>query len=163
MIRLKDWFGDCWKNLKQARQLCWHACVKVSFMWVAIAVAFCGLWLLLFVTEWCGGKTTEELPVDRQVLSALGLIDPAGEGVQYQLRRSVLWRNTIAADWRKAGCLAGDTLYVTAISFTTVGFGDVVPTTPLGRVWAVLDAVLGFIAFGLLVAVLTKGLIRHMA
>jgi hypothetical protein len=52
----------------------------------------------------------------------------------------------------------GKACYFTVINMATVGFGDVVPITPGGRFLACVNAVLGLLFFGLLVAVFALSL-----
>ena len=51
-----------------------------------------------------------------------------------------------------------DSLYFTVINVTTVGFGDIHPTSDVGKVLAMMNAVLGLIIFGFLVAAITAAL-----
>ena len=46
-----------------------------------------------------------------------------------------------------------EALYLTLITGLTVGYGDVAPTTVLGRIVSVLVALIGLVFFGLVVAV----------
>jgi hypothetical protein len=48
--------------------------------------------------------------------------------------------------------------YFTVINVTTVGFGDVVPVTGWGKLFAGLNSFMGLIIFGVLVATLTMAL-----
>jgi hypothetical protein len=48
---------------------------------------------------------------------------------------------------------AGDCIYLMAISFTTIGFGDVVPSHPLSRAICVASGMLGMFVFGVIVAI----------
>ena len=52
------------------------------------------------------------------------------------------------------------TLYYTTVVTTTLGFGDITPTTDIGRLSASALSLLGVIWFGLLAAVLIKRIIR---
>lgn len=52
----------------------------------------------------------------------------------------------------------GDAVYFTLITGMTVGYGDIVPTKPLGRVISVVIAMIGVIYVGLVVAIATKAL-----
>ena len=47
-------------------------------------------------------------------------------------------------------------IYFSLITATTVGFGDIAPTTGLGQCLAVAIALIGTIHFGLVVAVATQ-------
>ena len=49
----------------------------------------------------------------------------------------------------------GKRLYFTIINTTTVGFGDIVPTTHGGKVIACINAISGLIFFGLFISLLT--------
>ena len=46
-----------------------------------------------------------------------------------------------------SSCVAA--IYFTAISFTTLGYGDIVPTTSIGQIWASFQSLLGFFLFAL--------------
>ena len=49
-----------------------------------------------------------------------------------------------------------DALYFTVISLTTLGYGDIVPTTNCGRAFAAVQSVTGFILFALLASMLFR-------
>jgi Ion channel len=49
-------------------------------------------------------------------------------------------------------------LYFTVINVTTVGFGDITPTTSWGRVIAAVNSLAGLVLFGFLVAAITMAL-----
>lgn len=54
-------------------------------------------------------------------------------------------------DWPKS-------FYFTVINMTTVGFGEVVPSTDAGRALAMVNSIVGLVLFGFLVAVITIAL-----
>lgn len=55
-----------------------------------------------------------------------------------------------------------DSLYFTVITMTTVGFGDIVPSTPAGRILAVIIAPMGLVAvFGIGISMVEEQL-RHL-
>ncbi len=54
----------------------------------------------------------------------------------------------------------GHALYFTAITGLTVGYGDISPVTPLGRVASILVAFIGVILSGIYVAIATSALTR---
>ena len=51
----------------------------------------------------------------------------------------------------------GETLYFCAITALTIGYGDVVPTSTLGRIDAVLLGMIGMVFTGLIVAAAVRG------
>jgi hypothetical protein len=48
-------------------------------------------------------------------------------------------------------------LYFTLMNVTTVGFGDITPLTDIGRVIAIVNALAGLVAFGMVVGQLSAG------
>jgi voltage-gated potassium channel len=52
----------------------------------------------------------------------------------------------------------GEALYLTAITGLTVGYGDIVPTTTVGRIVSVVVGFVGVIYVGIVVAVATRAL-----
>lgn len=56
------------------------------------------------------------------------------------------------------GLALGEALYLTAVTGLTIGYGDVAPTTMLGRIACVAAGLLGVIFVGLVVAVATRAL-----
>lgn len=59
------------------------------------------------------------------------------------------------------GMSFGDSMYFVLITATTVGYGDIVPTTMWGRVASLAAGMLGLLAFGLIVAINTRA-VREM-
>lgn len=59
-----------------------------------------------------------------------------------------------------------DAIYQTGITFTTVGFGEIAPISPLGRIFTITLIILGFgvftLAVGTVVNVATNGEISHI-
>ena len=51
----------------------------------------------------------------------------------------------------------GETLYFCAITALTIGYGDVVPTSTLGRIDAVLLGLIGMVFTGLILAAAVRG------
>ena len=54
----------------------------------------------------------------------------------------------------------GHALYFTAITGLTVGYGDIAPVTPLGRLASIVVAFIGVILSGIYVAIATSALTR---
>lgn len=52
-------------------------------------------------------------------------------------------------------------LYYSVITFTTLGFGDVIPTTPEAALWVVAEVVTGYVMLGGLVAIFSNKLARR--
>jgi hypothetical protein len=53
---------------------------------------------------------------------------------------------------RREGWSAADSFYYGFITATTVGYGDITPTTGLGKLYAIMLAVIGLIFTGIMVA-----------
>ncbi|WP_201313503.1 potassium channel family protein [Dyella sp. EPa41] len=51
----------------------------------------------------------------------------------------------------------GETFYYCAITALTIGYGDVVPTTPFGRLDALLLGLVGLLMTGLVIAAAVRG------
>ena len=51
-------------------------------------------------------------------------------------------------------------IYYTVVVTTTLGFGDIVPTTVIGQVFASILSVVGLIWFSLLAALVIRKLVR---
>jgi hypothetical protein len=51
-------------------------------------------------------------------------------------------------------------LYFTFITGLTVGYGDILPTTVLGRIVSVLIALIGLVFFGIVVAVANRAIVK---
>jgi hypothetical protein len=56
------------------------------------------------------------------------------------------------------GWIFSRALYFTMITGMTVGYGDIVPTTALGRVISVVIAMIGIVYVGIIVAIATRAL-----
>ena len=52
----------------------------------------------------------------------------------------------------------GEALYLSAITGLTVGYGDITPTTTVGRIVCVVIGMIGVVFFGIVVAVATRAL-----
>lgn len=50
----------------------------------------------------------------------------------------------------------GEAVYFSVVTFTTLGYGDVLPLSALGKVLALVEVVIGYLMGGLLVAILTR-------
>ena len=51
-----------------------------------------------------------------------------------------------------------DALYFTLITGLTIGYGDITPSTGMGKIFSVLAGIIGLIVIGLVVAVATRAL-----
>ncbi|QIE55147.1 two pore domain potassium channel family protein [Pikeienuella piscinae] len=63
----------------------------------------------------------------------------------------------LALMWAE-GLPLGDALYLTAVTGLTIGYGDIAPASPLGRIACVTAGLIGVVFVGLVVAVATRAL-----
>jgi hypothetical protein len=49
-----------------------------------------------------------------------------------------------------------DSIYFTCVTMTTLGYGDITPATPVGKILVTLQALSGFIVMSILIAAITK-------
>jgi len=144
--------GGCLNNCKRGF---W----ETRFLWHLIFLAIAFLYVSLTLVEgFCGNTKVEIYRVPPkfapELFKAYG-VDPS---LKHWVLESCTWQQAISADPCKLFDLLWESLYVTLISVTTIGFGDVVPSHPVGKLIAVADAVVGFFAFGLYVNTLMYGL-----
>lgn len=52
----------------------------------------------------------------------------------------------------------GNALYFSVVTFTTLGYGDILPISLLGKLLAIIEVSLGYLMSGVLIAILTKRL-----
>src|SRR5207253_5931172 len=85
------------------------------------------------------------IPAGRQRQSVLGMFGPLsllGLFAVWAVGLVIgfgLLQSTVAPDGRGFG----DSLYLSGTTFTTLGYGDVLPAGPVGRLLAVMEALLG--------------------
>ena len=53
--------------------------------------------------------------------------------------------------------------YFSVVTFTTLGFGDVVPINKSGEIWVTIEVVLGYVMLGLLISILSDKIARRGA
>lgn len=60
--------------------------------------------------------------------------------------------------WRFENIDFGDAIYFTLITGLTIGYGDITPETPLGKLISVCIGLIGMIVVGLTIAIATRAL-----
>ena len=55
-----------------------------------------------------------------------------------------------------------DALWWSAETFTTLGYGDLYPVTPFGRMIAIVTVAMGLVLFAITTAVLTAGIVQEI-
>jgi hypothetical protein len=78
--------------------------------------------------------------------------------------RYLLWVLTFVACYAIAYCLLIgvtllDSLYFSIATFATVGYGDILPHTPLEKLLVISEIIIGYLMGGLLIAILAKRVI----
>lgn len=53
-----------------------------------------------------------------------------------------------------------DSIYFTCVTITTLGYGDITPITPFGRIWVTIQTLIGFIILSLFLAVVANTALR---
>ena len=49
-------------------------------------------------------------------------------------------------------------VYFSVITITTVGYGDIIPHTPLARIIVAAECLTGYILLGLMIGIITRGI-----
>lgn len=60
--------------------------------------------------------------------------------------------------WRLESLSFGDAVYFTMITGLTIGYGDITPETPLGKLISVGIGLVGMVIVGLIIAIATRAL-----
>lgn len=60
--------------------------------------------------------------------------------------------------WRLESLSFGDAVYFTMITGLTIGYGDITPETPLGKLISVGIGLVGMVIVGLIIAIATRSL-----
>lgn len=76
----------------------------------------------------------------------------------------LLWVLTFVLCYAVAYCLLMDTtfidsLYFSIVTFATVGYGDILPHTPIEKILVISEIIIGYLMGGLLIAILAKRVI----
>lgn len=60
--------------------------------------------------------------------------------------------------WRFEDLSFGDSVYFTMITGLTIGYGDITPETPLGKLTSICIGLIGVVVVGLTIAIATRAL-----
>jgi hypothetical protein len=60
---------------------------------------------------------------------------------------------------RSAPITIGKCMYFSFVAFTTLGFGEVVPTSPIGFALVVAEVIIGYVMLGLLVGIISRRIV----
>lgn len=52
-------------------------------------------------------------------------------------------------------------LYYSVVTFTTLGFGDVTPRTPLAAMFVMIEVIVGYVMLGILISILATKVARR--
>ena len=134
--RYQDAFyvSQLWKNLRSKKQI-----TDV----IGMSASYIGRW----VWEKFFGSGIRILPFIWTTLGVVVLLSAINFGFREQF--GIMHGNIPITQ-----CV--DAFYFTTISLTTLGYGDLVPTTSIGRIFAALQSVLGFFLLGLLASILYR-------
>lgn len=76
--------------------------------------------------------------------------------VKSTVEKGVVTRNAVSGIARPG---FGDALYISVVTFTTLGFGDIAPVSPSGKLLIVLEVIIGYSMLGALVSILGNKLL----
>ena len=137
----------CWKRYQQRYEISQK--MKSSKWYKRILITFTdGIkWLLSFLLHWMFGYGLRI----RHFLGTILIVILGLSALNF-----LLWdRFGLTSNYESAGGYF-DALYYTVVSLTTVGYGDIVPTTLSGRLVAALQSVIGFCSFAVLASMLYR-------
>ena len=150
-------------------------CGRSFWFWAAWSVAFAFLFACLFTpypdgfagypawTAWCGEQTHALWQWSCQAWQSLcGLLPDSVTGLFRTACGPIEFTHTAAVYGKTNQPVNfGSALYFSIVTFTTLGFGDVVAATRTARILVGLEVITGYIMLGGLISILANKLARR--
>jgi voltage-gated potassium channel len=138
----------------RARALVWLALVTLANPWASPVIQVV-----------LGIRAIHGVRLQREIASNLGRHVFSGRGLRFAAAVTGLalfgfgWLFTAVED--QPGLTVGDGVWWAMVTAATVGYGDVVPTTPAGRLIGAILMVLGIVVVGLLTGAVAERFVRN--
>lgn len=105
------------------------------------------------VATW--GEVAELLRIYLTMLAGFTLVNATLEGAHLMAGQPAPFGFTI-----NGGDIFLNSLYYTVVTMTTLGFGDIVPTTWDGKLLLIFQCMAGYVMFALMIGIITRGVVR---